>query len=100
CPRLPIGLEPLLIAGIWLCSKGQFYADAQASALATSETDFSAVLPYDRTSHGETESDAAGVRVARAADSIERFEDLLAFARRNSGSLVVDTYDGACGFGA
>src|SRR5208337_835594 len=94
------GLVPLLVRRNQPVVAGQLQPGAQASALAAGEADLSAVLPYDRAGHGETESDTTGVRVPRALNSVEGFEDLLAFARWYSGSLVVDCYDDALGFGA
>ena len=88
-PSVPAGANLLLV---WRKPEvaGQLQRNAQASAHAVSKAYLSAMLPYDRTSYGETEPDAASVRVARVVNSVERFEDLLAFTRRYSGSLVVD----------
>jgi hypothetical protein len=73
----------------------QFEPGAEAAAFAGGEDDVPAVLAGNRASDSETETDAAGVGVARTRDAIERFEHLIALAAGNPRPAILDGEDDA-----
>ncbi|MGA2045321.1 MAG: hypothetical protein ABSG83_18350, partial [Roseiarcus sp.] len=91
--------DTVLAVRVLTGANGKLDANAEASALAISEINVSAVFPYDRTSDGQTETDPTSARITSAVNSVEWLEHLLPFAPWDSRPFILNGDHDAPGLG-